>query len=52
VTAALFDEPRGPATPAKASGEPPDASNKAKGRPAGDKPTDPATPPSSPSKGE
>jgi hypothetical protein len=52
VTAALFDEPHGPATPAKASGEPPDASNKAKGKPAGDKPIEPTTPPSSPAKGE
>ena len=48
----FFAEPHGPATPAKASGEPPDASNKPKGKPAGDKPTDQTTPPSSPPKGK
>jgi hypothetical protein len=53
---AYFAEPRGPATPAKASAEPPDASNKAKGsKPTGKKPP-PASkePPASPpkSKGE
>jgi len=52
VTAALFEEPRGPGTPAKASGDPPDASNKAKRKPAGEEPTEQTTPPSSPSKGE
>jgi hypothetical protein len=52
VDAAFFAEPRGPATPAKASGEPPDASQKPKGKPTGDKPTDQTTPPSSPPKGE
>ena len=34
VTAALFEEPRGPATPAEESGEPPDASNKTRAKPA------------------
>ena len=48
----FFAEPRGPATPAKAGGEPPDASQKKTGKPAGDKPTDETTPPSSPSKGK
>ena len=45
VAAEYFAEPRGPATPAKQSGEPPDASNKDK--PAADKPGDasPANPP-------
>ena len=52
VTAALFEEPRGPGTPAKASGDPPDASNKAKRKPAGEEPTEQTTPPSNPSKGE
>jgi hypothetical protein len=56
LSADFFAEPRGPATPAKASGEPPDASNKAKGKPeakpGGNKPTDQTTPPSSPPKGK
>jgi hypothetical protein len=52
VTAEFFAEPRGPATPAKAGGEPPDASNKAKGKPAGAKPDDQTAPPSSPPKGK
>ena len=56
VSADFFAEPHGPATPAKAGGEPPDASNKARGKPApkpeGNKPTDQTTPPSSPPKGK
>jgi hypothetical protein len=52
ATAAFFAEPHGPATTAKASGEPPDASNKPQGKPSGKKPTDQTTPPSSPSKGK
>lgn len=52
VNPALFAEPHGPGTPAKAAGSPPDASEKPKGKPAGDKPTDQTTPASSPSKGE
>jgi hypothetical protein len=51
VTGVYFAEPGGPPTPAKAAGEPPDASNKphskggAKAKPAGDKPTSPSTSP-------
>ena len=41
VSASFFAEPRGPATPAKASGEPPDASNKKPGAPDAEDPTDP-----------
>lgn len=41
VDAGFFAEPPGPATPAKAGGEPPDASNKKPGDPDTDKPTDP-----------
>ena len=41
VSAAFFAEPRGPATPARASGEPPDASNKKPGDPDTETPTDP-----------
>ena len=41
VSAAFFGEPRGPATPARASGEPPDASNKKPGDPDTETPTDP-----------
>jgi hypothetical protein len=56
VSADFFAEPRGVATPAKASGEPPDASNKPKGKPTtkpgGAKPTDQTTPASSPPKGK
>jgi hypothetical protein len=56
VDPAFFAEPNGPATPAKASGAPPDASNKPKGKPpakpGGSKPTDQTTPPSSPPKGK
>lgn len=52
VDMAMFVEPKGPGTPAKAGGEPPDASNKPKGKPTGQEPTDQTTPPSSPSKGE
>jgi hypothetical protein len=52
VSADFFAEPHGPATPAKGSGEPPDASNKPKGKPVGNKPTDQTTPPSSPPKGK
>jgi hypothetical protein len=51
VDPSFFAEPRGAPTPAKGSGEPPDASQKPKGKPAGDKPTDQTTPPSSPPKG-
>lgn len=48
-----FAEPRGPGTPAKASvAEPPDASNKAKGKPAVKKPSVQPVPPSKPGKGE
>ena len=47
-----FSEPRGPGTPAKATAaEPPDASNKVKGKPGATKPAEP-TPPSKPGKGE
>jgi hypothetical protein len=54
VKADFFAEPRGPGTPAKASGEPPDASNKPQGKPPAEskKPTDQTTPPSSPPKGK
>jgi hypothetical protein len=56
VSADFFAEPRAAATPAKASGEPPDASNKRKGKPVpkpeGKQPTDQTTPPSSPPKGK
>jgi hypothetical protein len=56
VSADFFTEPRGPAAPAKAGGEPPDASNKPKGKPTtkpeGNKPTDQTTPPSSTPKGK
>lgn len=55
VDPALFAEPGGPGTPAKASGSPPDASNKPKGKPGtkpgGAKPTDQTTPASSSPKG-
>jgi hypothetical protein len=48
-----FAEPGGPGTPAKAdAAEPPDASNKAKGKPPAKKPADLPTPPSKPGKGE
>ena len=48
-----FAEPRGPGTPAKATGaEPADASNKPKGKSPAQKPAEPPTPPSNPSKGE
>lgn len=49
VDASYFAEPGGPATPAKAMGEPPDASNKPKGKPANDKPAATKEPPVSPS---
>lgn len=52
IDPSIFAQPRGAGTPAKAGGEPPDASEKPKGKPAGDKPTDQTTPPSSPPKGE
>jgi len=52
LAAAFFAEPHGPATSAKAAGEPPDASEKPKGKPTGEKPTDQTTPPSSPPKGK
>jgi hypothetical protein len=51
VAADYFAEPGGPATPAKAAGEPPDASNKphnkaaTKAKPAGAKPATPSTSP-------
>jgi hypothetical protein len=46
-----FAEPGGPVTPSKAFGAPPDASNKAHGKPASKKPAVPANqPPASPSK--
>ena len=38
VEASFFAEPRGPGTPAKATGEPPDASNKTQGEPKSDEP--------------
>ena len=40
VEASFFAEPRGPGTPAKATGEPPDASNKTQGEPKSDEPAD------------
>jgi hypothetical protein len=43
VQAGYFDEP-GVKTPAKAGGEPPDASNKKQGKPTGEEPTDQTTP--------
>jgi hypothetical protein len=54
VEAAFFAEPKGPATPAKAGGEPPDASNKKPGKAAPTKPPVKETPanPSKPPKGE
>ena len=54
VNADFFAEPRGPGAPAKAGGEPPDASNKPQGMPPAEskKPTDQTTPPSSPPKGK
>jgi hypothetical protein len=52
VDPAFFAEPRGPATPAKTAGEPPDTPNKAKGKPAATAPGNQATPPSSPPKGK
>jgi hypothetical protein len=50
VNDAFFAEPRGPATPARATGEPPDASNKAKGPPTSDKPAATKEPPVNPPK--
>jgi hypothetical protein len=50
VDPTVFAEPGGPATPAKASGEPPDASNKRKGKPT--KPGNEPAKPSGPDKGE
>ena len=52
LAAAIFAEPHTRGASAKASGEPPDASEKPKGKPTGDKPTDQTTPPSSPPKGK
>ena len=57
VDTAFFAEPHGPATPAKASGAPPDASNKAQApKPAAKKPPaeskEPPANPSKPPKGE
>jgi hypothetical protein len=52
VSAALFAEPRGPATPATVAVEPPDASNKPNAKPPGEKPTDQPIPPSNPPKGK
>src|SRR5437868_10819114 len=46
----FFAEPRGAATPAKAMGEPPDASNTANRKPANDKPAATKEPPVSPPK--
>jgi hypothetical protein len=49
VNASFFAEPGGPATPAKASGEPPDASNKPQAKekqpPAKEPPANPSNPP-------
>jgi hypothetical protein len=45
VADSFFAEPRGPVTSAKAGGEPPDASNKAKEEPAAKKPVKPSKPP-------
>lgn len=52
IAANFFAEPRVAGTPAKAAGEPPDASQKRSGKPVGEEPTDQTTPPSSPSKGK
>ena len=52
LAAAFFAEPHSPTTSAKAAGEPPDASEKPKGKPTGEKPTDQTTPPSSPPRGK
>jgi len=49
VSPYIFAEPRGPGSPAKASSEPPDASNKSKNAPAKEKPAT-KQPPASPSK--
>ena len=49
VDAAYFAEPQGAATPAKAMGAPPDASNKADHKPANKKPAATKAPPVSPS---
>ena len=49
VSPDIFAEPRGPGSPAKASGEPPDASNKSKNAPAKEKPATKQQP-ASPSK--
>jgi hypothetical protein len=48
----FFAEPHIAMPPAKATGTPPDASNKTRTRPKGEKPTDQTTPPSGPSKGK
>jgi hypothetical protein len=48
VSDSYFAEPRGPGIPAKAMGEPPDASNKAKGPPISEKPAATKEPPASP----
>jgi len=48
VNDSFFAEPHGPATPAKAMGEPPDASEKANKKPANDKPAATKKPPVSP----
>jgi hypothetical protein len=52
IRADFFAEPHGPGTPAKASGEPPDASQRPKGKPEGQKPGEEPEEPSSPSKGK
>jgi hypothetical protein len=55
VEAGYFAEPHSAATPAKAMGAPPDASNKAEHKPANDKPAatkEPPVSPSTPPKGE
>jgi hypothetical protein len=49
LSAGFFAEPHGPATPAKAGGEPPDASNKQQAKPATKKPPT-KEPPPTPSK--
>jgi hypothetical protein len=50
VDAAFFAEPHGPATLAKASPEPPDASHKPQGKPGTEKPAAAKEPPASPPK--
>lgn len=55
ISDSIFAEPSGPATPAKAMGEPPDASQKADKKPVNDKPAATKKPPvatANPSKGK